>query len=135
MSMSEQDARAFVGNNHRGVLATIKRDGRPQLTNIVYAMDHDGKIQISTAARRSKAINLRRDPRASLVVEGDNWGQYVVVEGSVIVRDTGIAQELRRLYEQIAGQPHSDWDEFDRAMVTEGRVLLEMVVERLYPLA
>jgi hypothetical protein len=42
---------------------------------------------------------------------------------------------LRRIYEMIAGKPHPDWAEFDDAMVREGRVLLSLAIERLYPLA
>ena len=59
--MTDAEARAFVGRHHRGVLATLKRDGRPQLSNVVYALDEDGRIKVSTTRTRAKARNLRRE--------------------------------------------------------------------------
>jgi PPOX class probable F420-dependent enzyme len=132
--MDEAEARAFVARHHRAVLATVKRDGRPQLSNIVYALDDDGRIKVSTSATRAKALNLRRDPRASLSVQGDSWQEYVVVEGTAVVLDGDVRADLRRVYEKIAGRPHPDWAEFDEAMRRERRVLLSISLDRLYPL-
>src|SRR5438552_16287714 len=63
-------ARPFLKVRHDGILATIKRDGRPQLSNILYFLDEDGRIKISVTQTRAKTLNLRRDPRASLHVQG-----------------------------------------------------------------
>lgn len=133
--MDEQQARDFVARNHRGVLATIKRDGRPQLSNVSYALDHDGRVKISTTRTRAKARNLGRDPRASLSVVGDDWHNYLVVEATVEVQ-TGpnVAADLRRIYDMVRGGPHPNWAEFDEAMVREGRVVLALSIERVYPL-
>ena len=132
--MTEAEARAFVGRHHRGVLATLKRDGRPQLSNVVYALDDDGRIKVSTTRTRAKARNVQRDPRVSLAVQGDTWQEYLVVEGTAEVLDGDVIADLRRIYQKIAGQPHPDWAEFDAAMRQEGRVLLAITIERLYPL-
>ena len=133
--MTEAEARAFVARHHRGVLATQKRDGRPQLSNVSYAVDDDGRIKISTTGTRAKARNLRRDPRASLAVQGDSWQEYLVVEGTGhIVEGDGVLTVLRRVYEKIRG-PHPNWAEFDEAMRREGRVVLALSIDRLYPLA
>jgi PPOX class probable F420-dependent enzyme len=132
--MTEAEARAFVARHHRGVLATLKRDGRPQLSNIVYAVDDDGRIKVSTTRDRAKARNLRRDPRVSLAVQGDTWQEYLVVEGSAEVLDGDVLADLRRVYEKVSGKPHPNWDEFDAAMRRDGRVLLAISIERLYPL-
>ena len=132
--MTEAEARAFVARHHRAVLATLKRDGRPQLSNVVYAVDDDGRIKVSTAGTRAKARNLRRDPRVSLAVQGDTWQEYLVVEGMAAVLDGDVLADLRRVYEKIAGKPHPDWAEFDAAMRREGRVVLAITIDRLYPL-
>ena len=132
--MNEQQARNFVARSHRGVLATLKRDGRPQLSNIVYALDRDGLIKISTTRTRAKTLNLRHDPRASLAVQGEQWGEYVVVEGTATIQEgEGVLADLRRVYEMIAGKPHPNWQEFDEAMMREQRLLLAIAIERLYP--
>ena len=131
--MNEAEARAFVARHHRGVLATQKRDGRPQLSNVSYAVDDDGRIKISTTGTRVKARNLRRDRRASLAVRGDTWQEYLVVEGDAEVLEGDVLDDLRRVYEKIRG-PHPNWAEFYEAMRREGRVLLAISIDRLYPL-
>ena len=132
--MDEAQARAFVARHRNAVIATIKRDGRPQLSNIVYALDDDGLIKISATRDRAKTRNLQRDPRVSLALQGDSWGEYLVVEGTCQVREENVLPELRHVYERIAGKPHPDWEEFDAAMVAEGRVILAITIERMYPL-
>ena len=132
--MTEAEARAFVGRHNRAVLATIKRDGRPQLSNIVYTLDDDGLIKISVTRDRAKTRNLKRDPRATLSVVAENWGEYLVVEGTCVVREENVLPELRRVYERVSGKPHPNWEEFDAAMVRDGRVVLAISIDRVYPL-
>ena len=132
--MNEAQGRDFIAGGNRAVMATIKRDGRPQLSNISYTLDEDGLIKVSSTRDRAKTLNLQRDPRVSLAILGDSWYEYLVVEGTCEVRGDNVLPELRRVYERIAGKPHPDWDEFDTAMVDEGRVILAITVERMYPL-
>jgi uncharacterized protein len=134
-TMNRLEAMDYIQNNTRGVLATIKKDGRPQLSNIAYTLDHDGLIKISVTEDRAKTKNARRDPRVSLTVIGDNWYQYVVVEGSAGFIDEDPLPALRHVYERVAGKPHPDWDEFDQAMKAEKRVVMTIDIERLYPLS
>lgn len=131
---SEVEARAWIGRHSRAVLATLKRDGRPQLSHIVYTLDDDGLIKISATRDRAKTKNLKRDPRASLSVVAENWGEYLVVEGTCQVREENVLPELRRVYERVSGKPHPNWDEFDAAMVRDGRVVLAITIDRMYPL-
>jgi PPOX class probable F420-dependent enzyme len=133
--MNEAEARAFVARSHRAVIATLKRDGRPQLSPISYLLDDDGLIKISVTRDRAKTRNLRRDPRVSLAVLGQSWYEYLVVEGTCQIRDSDVAAELRHVYERIRGEPHPDWEEFDAAMIAEGRALLAITIDRLYPLS
>jgi PPOX class probable F420-dependent enzyme len=132
--MTEDEARAFVHRNHKAVLATIRRNGRPQMSNISYLLDDDGLIKISVTETRAKTKNLRRDPRCTLSIQGDNWYQYICVDGTARIRDGKPLAELRHVYERIAGRPHPNWAEYDQAMIDEQRVLLEITIERFYPL-
>src|SRR6202165_3446394 len=75
-------ARQFLKVRHDGILATIKRDGRPQLSNILYFLDDDGRIKVSVTRTRAKTHNLQRDPRASLHVQGRDRYEYLVAEGT-----------------------------------------------------
>ena len=131
---TEAEARAWVGRHSRAVLATIKRDGRPQLSHIVYTLDDDGLIKVSVTRDRAKTKNLKRDPRATLSIIAENWSDYLVVEGTCQVREGNVLPELRRVYERVSGKPHPNWDEFDAAMVRDGRVVLAISIDRMYPL-
>jgi PPOX class probable F420-dependent enzyme len=132
--MTEAEARAWVGRHSRAVLATIKRDGRPQLSHVVYTLDDDGLIKVSVTRDRAKTKNLKRDPRATLSIVAENWSDYLVVEGTCAVHEEDVLPELRRIYERVRGEPHPNWAEFDAAMLRDGRVVLAITIDRMYPL-
>src|SRR6267378_4146815 len=99
-------ARHFLKVRHDGILATIKRDGRPQLSNILYFMDEDGRVKISVTQTRAKTHNLRRDPRASLHVQGRDRYEYLVAEGRAeFIEGDGLAEALRHYYRKVRGAP------------------------------
>jgi PPOX class probable F420-dependent enzyme len=134
--MEIADALDFAAATKRGVLATHKRDGRPQLSNITHAVV-DGTIRVSITADRAKYVNLRRDPRASLYVTRDDFWAYVVIEGDVEL--TPVAAEphdatvdaLVELYRSVAGE-HPDWDDYRRVMVNDRRVMLTLTPTHAY---
>ena len=77
--MEISEALEFIRQHHQGVLATLRGDGRPQLSNITYAVDDDGVITVSITDSRAKTRNLRRDARASLhVTQSDFWAYCVL---------------------------------------------------------
>jgi len=130
---------ALIGGNSLGVLATIKRDGRPQLSNVVYHFDaREVAIQVSITEPRAKTRNLRRDARASVHVSSDDGWAYAVAEGNAILTppattlDDETVEGLIALYRNIAGKEHSDWDDYRRAMVDERRVLMTLPISHLY---
>jgi len=137
--LTTDDARQFVADHHWGVLVTLKStDGRPQLSNVAYALI-DGEVRVSLTDTRAKTANMRRDPRVSLHVTSDDFWTYVVVEGtaqlSPIAEEPGdeTCQRLLELYEAVSDKPHDDPDEFHAAMVDEGRLELSFAIEHLYP--
>jgi PPOX class probable F420-dependent enzyme len=130
---------ALIGGNSLGVLATIKHDGRPQLSNVSYHFDaREVAIQVSITEPRAKTRNLRRDPRASIHVSSDDGWAYAVAEGDAILTPTATTPDddtvegLIALYRNIAGREHPDWDEYRRAMVDDRRVLMTMPISHLY---
>jgi len=129
---------ALIADNSLGVLATIKRDGRPQLSNVTYHLDPRAlTIDVSVTEPRAKTRNLRRDPRASLLVSSEDGWAYAVAEGTAMLSepaaspDDDTVESLITLYRKIAGE-HPDWDEYRRAMVVERRVLLRLPIHHLY---
>lgn len=129
--MGDDQARDFISKNHRVVMATIRADGMPQMSNVAQAY-LDGYIEISTRESSAKVKNLRRDRRCTLLVLGDeSWYQYAVVYGHAEIIDLPeAAPELRRIYEAIAGK-HPNWEEFDQSMRDEQRVVLRISMDRV----
>ena len=124
-------ALAYARRTHNGVLATMKRDGRPQLSNITYLVGDDGVIRISVTADRAKFVNIRRDPRASLhVTQADFWG-YAVIDAdadetpAAAAPDDATVEELVELYRGVQGE-HPDWDEYRAVMVKDRRAVIRL---------
>ncbi|HLQ31551.1 MAG TPA: PPOX class F420-dependent oxidoreductase [Chloroflexota bacterium] len=132
--MDEQKAREYVARNHTAVLATIKRDGRPQLSNVAYYLDDDGTLKVSVTKDRAKTKNLLRDPRVSMLcLDLSNWYSYAVVEGSTeFIDDERTLPELRRYYKRVRGEDHPNWQEYDEAMVRDRRVVLVVKPAKFY---
>jgi len=131
----------FLAGRHHGVLATIKRDGRPQLSTVSFAYaTGDRTVSVSITDGRAKTANLRRDPRASLHAASDDGWAYVVAEGTAALSpvaqatDDETVEGLVHLYKTLRGD-HPNWDEFRQAMVDEGRLLLRIHVDRVYGMA
>lgn len=129
---------AVLTASNLGTLATIKRDGRPQMSDVTYHADEERRtIRISITDSRAKTRNIRRDPRVSLhVTNPAGWG-YAVAEGNASLTDVaerpddGTVEALVSLYRDIRGE-HPDWQEYRAAMVEQGRLVLTIEVERVY---
>jgi PPOX class probable F420-dependent enzyme len=128
----------FVRTRHHLVLVTHRADGSPQLSPVTGGVDSDGRIVISTYPDRAKATNLRRDPRASVLVLSDEWNDpWVQVDGTAQVLDMPSQQAEDGLVEYfrcISGE-HPDWDDYRAAMRTQGKSLVRLTPERWGPVA
>ncbi|GAA1935073.1 PPOX class F420-dependent oxidoreductase [Nocardioides marmoribigeumensis] len=128
-----------VRHQNQAVLVTLRRDGRPQLSNVLAAVDDDGVIRVSTTADRAKHANLRRTPWAAVHVNAGDFWSYAVVEGDVTLSDVAsdphdeATEELVELYRALAGE-HEDWDDYRAAMVREGRVVVRVTPTHAYGL-
>jgi PPOX class probable F420-dependent enzyme len=137
--MELAEALAFVQARKNGVLTTIRANGRPQLSNILYVPGDDGVLRISITDSRAKTKNMRRDPRVSLYVPGDNFWQFVVVEGTAELTPVAAdphddtVEQLIAYYRAGNGE-HSDWDDYRAAMVADGRLIAAVHPERAYGL-
>ena len=132
--MTPDEARAFVRDNHQAVLATFRRDGRPQLSPVAAGIDDEGRVEISSRETAMKVKNLRHDPRISLCLLGPHWyAQWGQVEGTAEIVDQPEALDLLvGYYRRISGE-HPDWDEYRQAMIDERRVLVRFAIDRAGP--
>jgi PPOX class probable F420-dependent enzyme len=135
--MELQQALEFIRGERQGVLTTIRRDGRPQLSNIVYAVDAAGTVRISVTASRAKTKNLARDPRASLYVCRESFWSYAVVDGPAALTPVATdphdatVDELVELYRSLAGE-HDDWEDYRAAMVKDERLVIRITPTSAY---
>jgi PPOX class probable F420-dependent enzyme len=132
------DPHALLAESRLGVLATIKKNGLPQLSPVTPYYDQSaGVIYVSMTDGRAKTANLRRDPRAALeVTSSDGWA-WATAEGSVNLTGPGTdphgpeVEALVQYYRSAAGE-HPDWDEYRTVMVSDRRVLMALTVDRVY---
>jgi PPOX class probable F420-dependent enzyme len=137
--MELDEAVATARATHQSVLTTIRRDGRPQLSNVLHYVRDDGVIVVSTTATTAKYRNLRREPWAAVKVDGTSFWSYAVLEAeagfSEIARepDDATVEELVAYFRAVSGE-HADWDDYRRAMVADQRVAVRLTPTRAYGL-
>ena len=127
----------FLETNHNAVCTTFRRNGAAQLSIVTSGL-YGGGAAFTTTADRAKHRNLARDPRCSLLVSHADWRPFLVLEGNatVLSQDNTPAEELRVAFREVfraaAGKDHPNWDEYDRVMVEDRRVIVIVTPEHVY---
>ena len=126
----------FVRPRHRMVLTTFRAGESLQSSPVTGGVDGDGRIVVATYPQRAKSANIRRRPRASVVVLSDEFdGPYVQVDGHAEVVDLPEAVEgLVEYFRSVAGE-HPDWEEYRKAMVDQRKCLIRVTPQRWGPVA
>ncbi|HEY3464836.1 MAG TPA: PPOX class F420-dependent oxidoreductase [Amycolatopsis sp.] len=127
----------LLASRRHGVLATIRRDGRPQLSTITHLYDAaTDTIIASITESRAKTKNMRRDPRVTYHVGTEDGWSYAVAEGRAELTppaaapDDATVEALVDYYRRAAGE-HPDWGEYRAAMVADQRVLLKVRIDKV----
>ncbi|MFE3177013.1 TIGR03618 family F420-dependent PPOX class oxidoreductase [Amycolatopsis sp. NPDC059090] len=135
--LSDEALSALLGQQRFGTLATIKRSGQPHLTTMLYSWDPDARmVRFSKTADRSKVGHLRRNPRATLHVQGGDVWSFAVAEGQAEVSEVtevpgdAVGQELLAML-PAAARPE-DAEALLKQQVEERRVVIRLPTERLY---
>ena len=126
----------FVRPRHRLLLATVRRDGRPQMSPVTGGVDSHGRIVISTYPARTKTRNAENDPRVSVLVLSDDWnGPWVQVDGDAeVLHMPEAADGLVEYFRCISGE-HPDWEEYRQAMRIQNKSLICITPTRWGPIA
>ncbi len=132
--MDLDEARGFIREHHRAIMATRRADGNPQMSPIVCSVDAEGRVLLSTREPALKVKNLRRDPHVSLCVVDDAFfGKWIQVDGTATIVALPEAMELLvDYYRSVAGE-HDDWDEYRAAMEREHRCIVRIDITRAGP--
>jgi len=131
--MSEPEWRAFVTHGTRtAALATTRRDGRPHVAPIWFALDADGSVMFTTAADSLKGKTLRCDARVALSIDDETPPfAFVVIEGTATI--SADLDEMLVWAIRIGGRyMGADRAEaFGRRNAVEGELLVRVTPERV----
>jgi PPOX class probable F420-dependent enzyme len=126
----------FVRPRHHMLLATVRSDGRPQLSPVSGGVDDQGRIVISSYPRRAKVRNAERDPLVSVCVLSEDFnGPWVQVDGEAEVLHMPEAEDALVDYFRCISGEHPDWEEYRAAMRLQDKSLLRVTPTRWGPIA
>jgi PPOX class probable F420-dependent enzyme len=97
--MSEGEVREFLGRSHTVILCSNGRSGFPHPMPMWFLLGEDGSIRMTTFAKSQKVLNLRRDPRVSVLVESGE--RYEELRGAVLYGRAEITEDTERVLETL----------------------------------
>jgi PPOX class probable F420-dependent enzyme len=131
--MSDTEIAEFIERSRTATLATVSPGGRPHLVAMWYAL-LDGEVWFETKAKSQKAVNLRRDPTVTVMVEdGQTYntlrgvsidGQAEIVDDPDALLRVGIS-----VWERYTGPYSEDMKPFVDQMM-KNRIAVRIVPER-----
>ena len=126
--MLTEQARKMLEGKNFVYLATINRDGSPQVTPTW--VDTDGKfVLVNTAMGRVKQKNVKRNPRVALAIsDPSNPYTFLQIRGRVVEQITGPAahQHIDKMSKKYRGK-----DKYEGQNPAERRVILKIEPERI----
>lgn len=132
--MSDLEIAAFLAENRTAILATNSASGFPHQTAMWYVPDRT-TMRMWTYRSSQKAVNLRRDPRATILVEtGDD---YLSLRGVLLIGRIDVIDDFDRALEVGIGlrrrYPDPDRPATADALASRAakRVVLELRPERI----
>ncbi len=134
--LSDDEVRAWLSGPNIARLGTINEDGTPRVTALWYLAEADGSISLNTYEDNVHVRNLRRDPRAALLVDSSEQPyRSVHLNGTVQVSDDAAdAEEIGRLYERYLGGTEAA-TAYGRQLVAGGRrISIRFTPERRHSL-
>jgi PPOX class probable F420-dependent enzyme len=121
------DQRAIIESPNFAYIATINKDGSPQVTPVW--VEHDGNyIVVNSEQTRRKVRNVKRDPRVSLsIADAANPYHYVNITGHVVeVTAEGGFEGIDRLAKKYIGQDKYPWNKPE-----DVRVQIRIAVDKI----
>jgi len=133
--MEIADAQKFLQENHRACIAVRQKDGWPQMTLVTPGIDAEGRVIITSRGTTYKLKHLRRDPRVSMLIFGEQYSgsKFVQIHGTAEIIDLPEAMDmLIYWYKQLRGE-HKNWDEYRKQMVDQKRAIIRVKIDKVGP--
>ena len=133
--MTSEERRKFLAEHRLCVVGYARDGGPPALSPVYYAMDGDDLL-ISTTATRAKARAIRRDPRVSVCVLGEQQPfPYLTIYGRGSIEDWNAVETMMKVGERMTGSPipESARPAIEKRALDEKRVVLRVTPEGFVP--
>ncbi len=115
--MGPEEVAAFLEEQRTLQVASINADGTPHLVAMWFAR-HDGEIAFWTYAKSQKVVNLRRDPRLTVMVE--SGAKYEELKGVTIYGRARMIEDLDQVFAFGDKIYERYWGPIDSDLVREG---------------
>ncbi len=135
--MEFEEVRPFLEQNHRSVVTTHRPGGAAHSSIVVCGAYRDCAAFVSVHKNSVKVRNLRRDPRCTVLAVTKDWRSSVTVEGEAQLFDYANTEAeeirimLREVFRACGDSDHSDWEEYDRAMIAQEAVAVLVRPEKV----
>lgn len=123
ITMTDEEVATFLEQQRSATLATIGPNGTPHLVAMWYGLV-DGQIWFETKGRSQKAVNLRRDPRVSFMVE--DGLTYDTLRGVSIEGRGVIVEDPQALWDVGV----SVWERYNGPYTDEVKPLVEFMLNK-----
>ena len=132
--LSDDELQQLLAGSRTMTMATIGADGQPHLVAMWFALI-DGDVCFETKAKSQKAVNLRRDPRITCLVEDGTTYEDLrgaAIEGTAEVTDDGdlLWRIGVNIWERYYGPYSDDLKPMVEAMLNK-RVAVRVKAERV----
>lgn len=103
IALDDEELWAFIAGTRDMHVATINKDGTPHLTTNWFALVGDHQIAFNSYEGSQKVVNLRRDPRVTLLfADGETYGELRGASVKGRVRFTDDSDENLEVLKAIA---------------------------------
>jgi PPOX class probable F420-dependent enzyme len=127
------DVQKFLQENHRACIAVRQPDGWPQMTFVTPGVDAEGRVIITSRGTTYKVRHIRRDPRVSLLVFGEQYSgsKFVQLHGTAEIIEQPEAMDLLIYWHRQVRGEHKNWKEYRETMKKEQRVIFRIKIEKI----
>lgn len=99
---------ALVRETALGVIASVDAEGQVQAATVKLTADREGAILLATLGSSRKAQNLRRDPRAAIVVQQPGVSLQIEGRATDATADTSAREQYLAAFPAEAERARQD---------------------------
>jgi PPOX class probable F420-dependent enzyme len=135
IAMTDDEIAQFIERSRTATMATVLPSGRPHLVAMWYGLI-DGEIWFETKAKSQKAVNLRRDPTITVMIEdGQTYPTLrgVTIDGTaeIVTEDADLLHRVGvSVWERYTGPYTDEMKPFVEQMMNN-RIAVRVVPDRL----